>query len=554
MEVEAECGLVRCLKSEGVDWVSMMPVTVIANACGDENVLNLMMRTERFAIAVADGYSRVSNGKRFGVAAVQGGVNACGIQMAYGAVAQAFEDNTPLLVITEGVAPDVAETSHYDVKAGFSPVTKWVGYINKPHRVPEYVRRAITYLKTGRPGPVLLHIPRKLGRYDLDEHPYFPVKGWKYPGNPRDIRIAVRALLAAKNPLLFAGQGIFYADACEELREFVELVQTTVLTTLKGKSTFPENHPLSIGVRGGPAEQFLHSSDLIFGIGTSLNKGRFSHSIPRSGNKVIVQCTIDELDINKNYNINHAIIGDAKLVLQQLIKEVKKQAGSEGVREKEETKKEIMERKETHMEKYLPLLGSEDKPINPYRVYRDLMDTIDRNNSFVTHDSGNTRDQLSTIYEAIIPHGFMGWGNVSTLGFGLGAAIGAKLAFPKRQVVNVTGDAGIAYQLGNYESIIRNQIGITTVMINNSGYAGYGPGFWGSGHDPYTYALTPSSVQNLAKSVEALGEHAERIEEPDEIVPALKRAFKENESSRPAFIEIICKMYPVYGRWLGLGH
>jgi acetolactate synthase-1/2/3 large subunit len=532
----------------------MMPVTVIANACGDENVLNLMMRTERFAIAVADGFSRVSNGKRFGVAAVQGGVNACGIQMAYGAVAQAFEDNTPLLVITEGVAPDVTETSHYDVKAGFSPVTKWVGYINKSDRVPEYVRRAITYLKTGRPGPVLLHIPRRLGRYDLDEYPYIPVKGWKYPGNPRDVKIAVRAILTAKKPLLYAGQGIFYADACEELREFAELVQTPVLTTLKGKSTFPENHPLSIGVRGGPAEHFLLSSDLIFGIGTSLNKGRFSHSIPRSGDKVIVQCTIDELDINKNYNINHAIIGDAKLVLQQLIEEVKKQAGSEGVGEREETRKEIMKQRETHMEKYLPLLGSEDKPINPYRVYRDLMDTIDRNNSFVTHDSGNTRDQLSTIYEAIIPHGFMGWGNVSTLGFGLGAAIGAKLAFPKRQVVNVTGDAGVAYQLGNYEAIIRNKIGITTVMINNSGYAGYGPGFWGSGHDPYTYALTSSSVQNLAKSVEALGEHAERIEEPDEIVPALKRAFKENKSGRPAFIEIICKMYPVYGRWLGPGH
>ena len=211
---------------------------------------------------------------------------------------------------------------------------------------------------------------------------------------------------------------------------------------------------------------------------------------------------------------------------------------------------EIEEAKKAKEGKYRPLMDSDEVPINPYRVYGEMMEVLDRGNSFVTHESGNTRDQLSTVYEAIIPHGFMGWGNVSTLGFGLGAAMGAKLAFPERQVVSVAGDAGFGYQVGNYEALVRNSMGITTVHINNSGFGGYGPGFWGPGHSPYVSEVTPSDVVNTAKIVEGFGIHSERVEDPDEVAPALKRALKENEAGRPAFIEVICCKYPVYGQWL----
>ncbi len=546
--MKAANGLVRILKTEGVGWVSTFPVSGINNACGEEEVKNLMMRTERFAVAVADGYSRVSNGKRIGVCSVQGGLNAAGLQAAYGAMAQAFEDSSPILCVASGIGASATGSSHYDIPRSFESVTKWVGCINQACRIPEFVRRAFSYLRTGRPGPVLLLLPPDLGEYDESKYPYKTVQGWKHPGDPRDVEAAVKALLNAKNPLIYAGQGVFYADACNELHTFAELVQAPVLTTLKGKSVFPENHPLSIGVRGGPAEHYLQCSDLIFAIGTSLTPGRFSHRIPLG--KVIIQSTIDELDINKCYTVDHAIIGDAKLVLNQVIAEVQKQTGPEGVGKNETLQEEIENLKKSFMEKYTPLLKSDEVPINPYRVYWDLMHTIDRENSSVTHDSGNTRDQTSTIYEALIPHGYIGWGNVSTLGFGLGAAVGAKLAHPERTVVNITGDAGVGYQLGNYEALVRNEIAITTIHINNSAFAGYGPGFWGPGHDPYTSKVTPSTILNMAKAVEAIGEHSERVEKPDEIIPALKRAFKTNRSGRPAFLEIICSQHPVYGRWI----
>ena len=549
--MKAANGLVRILKTEGVTWVSTFPVSGINNACGEEGIPNLMMRTERFAVAVADGYSRVSNGKQIGVCSVQGGMNAAGLQAAYGAMAQAFEDSSPILCIASGIGASSTGASHYNIPRSFEGVTKWVGCINQARRVPEFMRRAFSYLRTGRPGPVLILLPPDLDEYDESEYPYKTVKGWKHPGDPRDVEVAVKALLSTKNPLIYAGQGVFYADACDELLKFADLVQAPVLTTLKGKSVFPENHPLSIGVRGGPAEHYLQCSDLVFAIGTSLTPGRFSHRVP-SG-KVIIQSTIDELDINRCYTVDHAIIGDAKLVLNQLIAEVQRQTSPRGLGKNKKVQREIENLKRKFMEKYMPQLTSDDKPINPYRVYWDLMHTIDRENSSVTHDSGNTRDQTSTIYEAIIPHGYIGWGNVSTLGFGLGAAMGAKLAHPERTVVNITGDAGVGYQLGNYEALVRNEIAITTIHINNSAFAGYGPGFWGPGHDPYTSKVTPSTVLNMAKAVEAIGEYSERVEEPDEIIPALKRAFKTNRSGRPAFLEVICSQYPVYGRWFGIG-
>lgn len=549
--MKAANGLVRILKTEGVTWVSTFPVSGINNACGEEGIQNLMMRTERFAVAVADGYSRVSNGKQIGVCSVQGGMNAAGLQAAYGAMAQAFEDSSPILCIASGIGASSTGASHYNIPRSFEGVTKWVGCINQARRVPEFMRRAFSYLRTGRPGPVLILLPPDLDEYDESEYPYKTVKGWKHPGDPRDVEVAVKALLSTKNPLIYAGQGVFYADACDELLKFADLVQAPVLTTLKGKSVFPENHPLSIGVRGGPAEHYLQCSDLVFAIGTSLTPGRFSHRVP-SG-KVIIQSTIDELDINRCYTVDHAIIGDAKLVLNQLIAEVQRQTSPRGLGKNKRVQREIENLKRKFIEKYMPQLTSDDKPINPYKVYWDLMHTIDRENSSVTHDSGNTRDQTSTIYEAIIPHGYIGWGNVSTLGFGLGAAMGAKLAHPERTVVNITGDAGVGYQLGNYEALVKNEIAITTIHINNSAFAGYGPGFWGPGHDPYTSKVTPSTVLNMAKAVEAIGEYSERVEEPDEIIPALKRAFKTNRSGRPAFLEVICGQYPVYGRWFGIG-
>jgi thiamine pyrophosphate-dependent acetolactate synthase large subunit-like protein len=549
--VAAANGLARILKAEGVPWVSTFPVCCVNNALGEEGVPILMMRDERYAVAVADAFSRVTGGKQIGVCTVMGGINPAGLQIATGALAQAYEDSSPVLCIADGVPPGQDGTTRYDITAALRPVTKWIGHIDRPHRVPEIMRRAFTQLRTGRPGPVLVTIPRELGsrgtgEYDEDADPYVPVKGWRAAPDPADVRAAIRALLAAERPLIFCGEGVFYAQATEELRRFAEQAQVPVLTTLKAKSAFPENHPLSIGVRGELAVDFLNRCDLVFAVGTSLCHGHFRHGIPNAREKVIVQCTVEESDVNRAYAVDHALIGDARFALQALIDELAAQAG--GARPANRALLDEIARGKAQMwHKYGPAVESDETPINPYRVYGDLMKTLDRENSFVTHDSGNTRDQSSTIYEALVPHGYMGWGNVSTLGFGLAAAMAAKLAYPERQCVNLTGDAGVGYMLGNMESLVRYEIGVTTIHINNGGFAGYGPGFWGGGHDPYTCEVCEHEVADMSKAVAQLGWHAEDVAEPGEIIPALRRALAENARGRPAYLEILCSRYPVFG-------
>jgi len=552
--MKAADGLARILKAEGVEWVSTFPVCGVNNAIGDAGIHLLMMRDERYAVAVADAFSRITGGARIGVCTVMGGVNAAGLQVAYGALAQAFEDSSPVLCIADGVPVGASGNSHYDITLGFKAVTKWIGHIDQPHRVPEFMRRAFTYLRTGRPGPVLITLPRELcaSEYDDAQHPYTPVKGWRTAPDPDDVVVAVRALLAAKRPLLYVGEGVYYGHATDDLLRFAELAQVPVMTTLKAKSAFPENHPLSVGVRGELATYFLQRCDLLFAIGSSLSPGRFSHAIPNPNDKTIVQCTLDELDINKSYRVDHAVVGDSGLALRALIQELSAQTGG-GRRENHELADEIRAGREQLMVRYRPLLESNEVPINPYRVYGDLMKTLDPGNSFVTHDSGNTRDQSSTIYEAHIPRGYMGWGNVSTLGFGLAAAIAARLAYPGRQCVNITGDAGVGYMIGNMESLVRNGIGVTTVHINNGGFAGYGPGFWGEGHDPYTCDLCDHSIADMSKAVAAMGYYAKDVTEPSQIVPALQRALDENARGCPAYVEVLCSQYPVFGQWVRAG-
>ncbi|HKZ06645.1 MAG TPA: thiamine pyrophosphate-dependent enzyme [Methylomirabilota bacterium] len=550
MKIKAENGLARILKAEGIPWVSCYPTSNVNNALGEEGVPILMMGEERFAVAVADAFSRVTCGKQIGVCTVMASLNAAGIQMAYGAIAQAWEDSSPLLVIAEGLSRGARRHTHFDMPEAFRSVTKWVGEVDRAELIPDYVRRAFTHLRSGRPGPVLLLVPRDLGEYDDAEHPYSTVKGWRSGPDPDDVRSAARVLTEAKAPLLFVGEGVLYADATAELLQLAEMAQVPVLTTLKAKGAFPENHPLSVGVRGSHAEHFLRKADVIFSVGASLFPNRFSHALPDADKKTIVQCTVDTLDINRSYETRHAVIGDAKLSLAALVNELSARGGP---RKNPALLEEIKGAKAAFLATFRPWMESNETPINPYRVFGDLMKVLDPKNSFVTADSGNTRDQTSTVYEAHIPRGYLGWGNVSTLGFSLAGAVAAKLAFPSRQCVHVTGDAGVCYMMGNFEAVARYKIGITTIHINNGGYSGYGPGFWGAGHDPYTWKVSDHESACMANMARAVGFHAEDVREPSEIIPALKRAFDENARGRPAFVEFIASHHPVHGGWVRAG-
>ena len=548
--VEVATGIARILKTEGIEWVSTFPVCRVNNALGQEKIPMIMMRDDRYAVALADAYSRMTAGNKIGVCTVQGGVNAAGLQVAYAGLAQAFEDGSPVLCITDGVPIGGSENSQFDVTTSLKSVSKWYGYIDHPSRVPEFMRRAFTMLRNGIKGPVVIAVPNPSAEYDENLDPYEPVKSYKFGPDPLDVQKALDMINESKKPLIYAGEGVIYADASKELLTFAESTNIPVATTLKAKGVFPENHPLSVGVRGDHTAKFIEESDLILAIGTSLSPGRFSHSIPNATKKKIIQCNLNELHVNRIFPTAHCVLGDAKFTLRALIDVNPNgaQKDSNSVRNQIDTER----KKDTS--KYRPAMESSETPINPYRVYADMMKVLDPNNSFVTHDSGNTRDQLSTIYETHIPRGFLGWGNVSTLGFSLPAAMAAKLAYPERDCIAVSGEAGIGYMLGNLEVPVREKIGITVVHISNGGFSGYGPGFWGEGHDPYTHTVLGYNEIDMSKMIGEIGIHTERVSDPSKIVPALNRALDANKKGIPSYIEFICSQYPVYGGWISGSH
>ncbi len=537
--MKGKTAIAKILKMEGVEFITGFPNNILHEEMAKEGIRFIKFRTERVAVQVADGFSRASFGKRFGICVMQGGP---GIENTYPGVAHAFADSVPILVLPGGVARRrISTLPSFSAVKNYWGITKWVDSINFADRVPELMRRAFTYLRMGRPGPVMLELPVDVAEEEFDDamFQYSPPKGAKTAGDPADVREVAKALIAARNPVIRAGQGVLYACAWDELRELAELLQVPVFTTMNGKSAFPENHPLSLGAGGLTRPKmvmhFLKKADLVFAIGSSCTRENFTTPIPDG--KVIMQSTIDERDINKDYSIEQAIIGDAKLVLRQLIAEVKKQIGTEGNKGNDAIAREIRAVKGEWLQEWMPKLTSNEVPINPYRVIWDLMQALDRKETIITHDAGNPRDQMLPFYESIIPGGYIGWGKSTTLGSGMAFAMGAKLARPDKTAVNFMGDAAFGMVGMDFETAVRERIPILTILINNSVLGGY-QGRFPVASERYNIHLLSG---DYAKVAEGLGGYSERVEQPDDIIPALQRGKKAVDSGQAALIEIITR-------------
>ena len=537
--MQGNTAIANILKMENTDYLFCFPANTLIEAAAIAGIEPIMSRTERTTVNMADGYTRVTNGRKTGVVVTQSGP---GIENAFAGIAHAYAESTPILILPGGTARDrQGQSPDFDAMSAYAGVTKWSDQINHAHRIPEMMRRAYTALRSGRGSPVMVQVPGDVASEEISEEmfDYRTVKSYKSAGDAEDVAAAVRALLAAQNPLIYAGQGVLWAEASSELVELAELTNTPVMTTNTGKSAFPENHALSVGTGAGTmtkmAREFLDKADLVFGIGCSFTTNLASVGVPRG--KTLVQCTVDVKDLNKEEQIHHAVVGDAKLVIQQLIDEVKKQAGADGRRGDGSVEAEIKRVKDEWLEEWMPLLTSDEVPINPYRIIWDMMHTVDRTETIVTHDSGHPRDQTIPFYEAIVPRGYLGWGNSSQLGYGLGIAMGAKLGAPDKLVINIMGDAAIGMAGMDIETAVRHKIPILTIVLNNAVLSGYSRNYPVAA-ERYAFTNLYGEYANLAQS---LGAHGERVEDPAEIVPAINRARERMADGRPALIEFMTK-------------
>jgi thiamine pyrophosphate-dependent acetolactate synthase large subunit-like protein len=416
-------------------------------------------------------------------------------------------------------------------------VTKWIEPLTMGPAVPEVMRRAFFQLRNGRPGPVLIEVPADVFGDDVpDEWVHTPSFTARSGPDPIAVAEAARVLAAARRPVIYAGRGVHYARAWGELRALAEEWNLPVTTSIEGKSAFPEDHPLSLGSGGRanprPVKRFLDDADVILGIGCSFALSAFSVRIPAG--KTIIHATLDPRDLNKDLEAQHALLGDAALSLAAL-RQAMAGLDASTAAARREVPQRIAELREDWLADWKPKLTSGETPINPYRVVAELDAIVDKNQAIVTHDAGSPRDQMTPFWRATAPLSYLGWGKTTQLGYGLGLAMGAKLARPDHLCINVWGDAAIGFTGMDLETAVRERIPILSILLNNFSMAVEIPVVPVS---QQKYGCTEISG-DYAALARALGCYGERVTCPSDIADALRRGVEAAEQGRPALLEFI---------------
>jgi thiamine pyrophosphate-dependent acetolactate synthase large subunit-like protein len=526
--------IAEVLRREGIEWVIGYPVNHILERGAAAGIRPIIVRQERTGLHMADAVSRVTSGDQVGVFVMQYGP---GTENAYGGVAQAYSESIPLLVMPGGYPRRLAWVDrNYNASVSMRSITKSAEPVTSGKELGAILRRAFTRLRSGRGGPVLVEVPQDLWEEEADISDYVPSRPLRYGPEAAAVKQAANMLLAAKRPVLYAGQGVHWAKAWDELKRLAELLAIPVCTSLEGKSAFPETHPLALGSGGlampATVQHFIREADLIFGVGCSFTQTNFGVTMPKG--KTIIHATLDPTDVNKDVACAHAVLGDAKLTLAAIIEEVERQHGT-SPRDPSGVARQIKEVYEPWLAKWMPKLTHEGAPLSPYRVLWDLQHTVDMPNTIITHDAGSPRDQLSPFWRCTAPLSYLGWGKSTQLGYGLGLAMGAKLAKPDKLCMNVWGDAAIGFTGMDFETAVRERIPILSILLNNFSMA-------------IELKVMPVSTEkyrstdisgDYAAFARAMGGYGERVETVADIVPAIRRGIAATEKGQPALLEFI---------------
>jgi acetolactate synthase-1/2/3 large subunit len=522
------------LKREGIEILTGYPVNHLIEFAAAVDIRPIIVRQERIGLHMADAISRMTSGRKLGVFCMQHGP---GTENAYGGVAQAFGDSIPILVVPQGYQRRMAHVApNYNAVAQMRGITKSAEPVVLPGEVANVMRRAFSRLRNGRGGPVLVEVPADLWNEELPGPlDYAPIAPTRYGPDREALRAAARMLAEAKRPVLYAGQGVHWARAWSGLRQLAELLGAPVTTSLGGKSAFPEDHPLALG-SGGLAvpktvRHFLDQADVIFGIGCSFTESNFAVAMPKG--KKIIHATLDPDHLNKDIAATLGLVGDAGVTLDGLLAELAPMISTP--RNYAGTAQEIADMQAAWLAEWKPKLTSQEKPLSPYRVIWDLLHTVDVANTIITHDAGSPRDQLSPFWVTREPLTYIGWGKTTQLGYGLGLAMGAKLVHPDKLCINVWGDAAIGFTGMDFETAVRERIPILSILFNNFSMA-------------IELKVMPISTEkyrstdisgDYAMMARAFGGYGERITEPSEIVPAIKRGMEQTRNGVPALLEFI---------------
>lgn len=524
--------LVEALVHEGVDAIFGYPGGAVLHIYDElwrarDRITHYLVRHEQGAVHMAEGYARATG--RVGVVLVTSGPGATN---AVTGIANAYMDSTPIVVITGQVPKHLIGTDAFqevDTVGITRPCVKHNYLVREARDLPAIVREAFHLARSGRPGPVVIDIPKDVSaaraNYARLDHVTFPFSAEPGPIDPNAARHAVETILSAKRPVLYVGGGIVNSGAVDALRSFAELLRLPVTPTLMGLGGFPSSDPLCLGMLGMhgtyAANMAVAESDLLVALGVRFDDrvtGRLATFAPHAR---IIHVDIDPANIGKNVAPALAIAGDVKQALNQFRVLVQKEPSGrleESIQQREPWWDEI---RGWQRSQPLRFTGSHSQ-IKPQTVIRELH-RLTRGDAIVTTDVGQHQMWVAQFYPFNKARQLITSGGLGTMGFGVPAAIGAQLALPEQLVVAVVGDGG--FQMTNQELATAVQYGLPVkILIMNNGYLGM-VRQWQEMFYDRTYSEVDISVApDFVKLAEAYGAAGFRAEKPAELGEVLKAA------------------------------
>ncbi len=526
-KVNGAKALIKCLEKEGVDTLFGYPGGQI-----------IPFYNEQAAAHAADGYARATG--KTGVCVSTSGPGATNLVTG---IATAYMDSVPIVALTGQVPTSLIGNDAFqeaDITGITQPITKHNYLVQKAEDIPRIVKEAFHIASTGRPGPVLIDLPKDVQNTEIDlQYPdRVELRGYKptYKGNTQQIKRAAEEIANSCRPIIYAGGGVISSNASAELVELAETIMAPVTTTLMGISSIPTEHPLYVGMLGMHgckyANYAIQESDLIIAVGARFDDrvtGKIESFAP---NARIIHIDVDPAEISKNVKVHVPIVGDAKQVLKSLNKYVQRCKSEEWIEKVNQWKKEYP----------LTYRKSQDT-IMPQFVIEQVSEAC--RDAIIVTEVGQHQMWAAQFFKYSKPRTFLTSGGLGTMGYGFPAAMGAKVGRPDKTVINIAGDGSFQMNSQELATVVQNDIPVVNVILNN-GYLGMVRQWQELFYDRrYSYTFIKGSV-DFVKLAEAYGALGLRAERPSEVRPAIEEAVR---SGRPAVVEVIVEceanVYPM---------
>ena len=526
--------IIKALMDKGVDTIFGYPggtVIPFYDMLYDSDLRHILVRHEQCAAHAAEGYARASG--KVGVCLATSGPGATNLVTG---IANAYMDSSPLIAITGQVVSNLIGNDAFqevDIIGITMPITKHSYQPKDPNDIPSVINTSFEIASTGRCGPVLIDVPKEVQEGELDEYVLgtIPTPGYKptIKGNSKQIAKAAKMLLEAEKPFILAGGGTILAGASEEVKKLAELIKAPIATSLMGKGIIDEKDDLSIGMLGmhgkEVANQNVNDCDCLLAIGCRFSDrttGRLDAFLPDAK---VIHIDIDPAEIGKNVPVDLPIVGDAKIVLGQLIKELEGSTVDESA-----WFKSIVNFKKSTM----PRVSYNDLPLKPQQVIKEIAKSITED-TIVTTDVGIHQMWAAHFLDISKPRKFISSGGLGTMGFGFPAAIGAKVACPDDPVVSINGDGGFLMVCQELATVREYDIPVIAVVLENRTLGmvyQWQSLLYNERHSQTLLGNSPDFV----KLAESFGVNGVRITKPGETKEALSSAIKDNE---PVLLNVV---------------